>query len=249
MGVPADWYQTFFTGITVEMWLHHGTPEVTLPEVEFLERHLQLPPGAGVLDVPCGGGRHAVELAARGYAVTGIDLSPEFLEHARAAAVGRGVAVEWREGDMRDLPWEAVFDGAYCLGTCFGYLDEEGNTAFVAALARALKPGARLVLDASTAAEAVLPNFHEQRWYDVGDMVFLIRNGYDLEASRIEPELTFIRDGQVEKRSFSQRVYTYRELCGLLRAHGFSDMQGYGGLQDEPFRLGAQRLWLVATRH
>jgi cyclopropane fatty-acyl-phospholipid synthase-like methyltransferase len=46
----------------------------TIAEVEFLIETLELSPGASILDVRCGTGRHAIELARRGYRVTGVDL-------------------------------------------------------------------------------------------------------------------------------------------------------------------------------
>jgi SAM-dependent methyltransferase len=63
--------------------------------------------GDEVLDVPCGHGRIANGLAARGASATGLDASPLFLERARTDAAARGVKVEYIQADMRNLPWEA----------------------------------------------------------------------------------------------------------------------------------------------
>lgn len=57
----------------------------TLAEVDFLTEELALPPGGSILDVGCGTGRHSIELARRGYCVTGLDLSREMLAQAAAA--------------------------------------------------------------------------------------------------------------------------------------------------------------------
>src|SRR3989442_1102150 len=82
-------------GPTVEFWLR-ATPEAqTREEADFIERHLQLPPQGKVLDVPCGGGRHSLALAARGYQVTGIDVSPQFLQTARARANENRLVIDW----------------------------------------------------------------------------------------------------------------------------------------------------------
>jgi SAM-dependent methyltransferase len=248
MNVPADWWQTFFTGVFVELWLKAVTPEQTRAEVDFLTQVLQLPASARVLDVPCGGGRHALELATRGHQVTGVDFAPEFLAVARAGAAERNLSVTWEQCDMRDLPWSGVFDGACCLGNSFGYMDDESNAAFLRAVARTLKPGGRFALNTGTAAESSLPNYKERGWYEIGDIRFLIRNEHDHVRSRLNSELTIIRGTQVEKRLIFHRIYTYCELCGLLEDAGFGEFQGFNGVTKEPFRLGAHDLLLVATR-
>ena len=121
--------ERFLFGLVVDFWLAALPPEVTAAETDFLERHLALAPGARVLDVPCGQGRHAIELSARGYRVTGVDLSGELLAAARKDAAARRLPtdVTWRQGDMRDLPFPAAFDAAFCAGSSFGFLGDAGD--------------------------------------------------------------------------------------------------------------------------
>jgi len=248
MHVPADWWQNFFNGVAVEMWLRVPTEAMNRAEVDFLEKVLQLSSQSLVLDIPCGGGRHAIELASRGHQLAGVDISPEFLAAARTQAAKREIEIEWEQRDMRDLPWPGVFDAAYSLGNSFAYMEDAGNADFLKAVAGALKPGGRFVLNTGTVAEAILPNFQERRWYEIGDILFLIRNEHDHAASRLTTELTFVLNGQVEKRLHSQRIYTYNELCHLFADAGFEGMEGYGSPAMEPFKLGSQQLMLAATR-
>ncbi|PSQ59997.1 hypothetical protein BRD18_02130 [Halobacteriales archaeon SW_7_71_33] len=103
-----------------------------------------------LLDAPCGHGRHANRLAARGHAVAGLDRSSAFLDRARADASDRGVAerVDYRQGDLRSLPYDdAAFDGVYNLLTSFGFFDEADNRKQLAEFARVLRPGGRLVME------------------------------------------------------------------------------------------------------
>ncbi len=246
--IATDWWQGFFSGVFVDLWLQVMTEEQTRSEADFIQKVLQLPPRAQVLDVPCGGGRHSLELAARGYQVTGVDLSADFLKAARAQAAERQLAVAWEQREMCDLPWHGEFDGAFCFGNSFGYLDDAGNAGFLKAVARALKPKARFVMDTGTVAESLFPTFLERRWFPVGDILFLSNGRYDHVRSRLDTEYTFIRDGKPDTRSASTRVYSYRELCRLLEDAGFGDCEGYSSLNQEPFRFGSQRLLLVATK-
>lgn len=149
---------------------------------------------------------------------------------------------------MSDLPWTHAFDGAYAMGNSFGYTDDEHDARFLRAVAVALKPGARFVLDYPVVAEALLPVYQERIWLPFGDMLFLRQGRYNHVAGRIEMEYTVVHNGKVEKKPWSQRVYTYREVCGMLGDSGFVDMQAYAGTTPEPFKLGARGLVLVATK-
>ena len=68
---------------------------------------------------------------------------------------------------MRDLPWTAEFDGAFCFGNSFGYLDDEANADFLKAVSQTLKPGCRFIVDAPAVAECILPNFQPNRSLEI----------------------------------------------------------------------------------
>lgn len=248
MSVPTDWWKNFFSGITLDMWRLAVSDDMTRTEADFIEKVLGLPPGAKILDVPCGGGRLSLALAARGYQLTGVDLANEFIAEARFKSAERQLNIAWRQGDMRELPWQEEFDGAFCFGNSFGYLDDDGNADFLNAVARTLKPGARLIVDIGSVAESLLPNFRDRMWYPIGDILFLANRSYDHVHGRLEIEYTFIRDGKVETKPASQRVYTYREICRLLDQAGFVGDDAYSSYNREPFKLGSPRLLLVAAK-
>ena len=90
------------------------TPQATQAEAEFVIDTMSLTPGAQVLDVGCGYGRHAMELAARGFHVVGLDLSTPLLVRGGEEAHRRGLTINFIRGDMRELDFENQFDAAYC---------------------------------------------------------------------------------------------------------------------------------------
>jgi len=99
--VNPNWEVEFFRGVALDMWRRAITPEQTQAEAAFLEKALELRHGSQVLDVPCGNGRHSIELARHGHHVTGVDLSEEFIAEARDAAAGFDARFEL--GDMRQV--------------------------------------------------------------------------------------------------------------------------------------------------
>jgi SAM-dependent methyltransferase len=248
MTAPHDWWRTFFSGAMAEFWLRATTDEQTRQEAEFIEQTLQVSPPARLLDVPCGGGRHCLALATRGYELTGVDLSTDFLGAARSAAAARAATVQWEQREMRQLPWQGAFDGAFCFGNSFGYDEDDGNAEFLKAVARALKPGSRFILDVGYVTEVLLPSLQERAWYELGDMLVLADRHYDPAQGRLHVEYTVIRDGRREKAAMSARLYSYRELVQLFRGAGFGDVEGFSSLTREPFKLGSRRLLLVGRK-
>jgi len=238
--VQSNWWESFFEGVAVDMWLRAVPPEHSEREAESVARLLAVSSGAEVLDVPCGGGRLSLALARRGYKLTGVDWSPEFLAHARSLDTALGVT--WERRDMRDLPWRERFDGAFCLGNSFGYLDDEGNAAFLRAVAAALKPGARFVLETPMVLENLLGHLNDRPWWKVGDVRLLVANHYDHTRTRLEIEYTFVSNGRVDVRSGSHRAYSYRELVELIEAAGFTVELA------EPWTREAHTVSFVATR-
>ena len=117
-------------------------------EAAFIERALGLPAAGDILDLCCGFGRHSVRLAQRGHRVTGVDLSAYNLALAAESAAELGVAVDWREADMRDtgLPG-ASHDAVINIFSAFGYFDDEGNQRVLDEVARVLRPGGRFLID------------------------------------------------------------------------------------------------------
>jgi SAM-dependent methyltransferase len=255
----ADWYNNFFHGITIDMWRQAVQPELTAAEVDFILQQLELPPNAHVLDIPCGHGRHAIELARRGYRVTGVDLSTDALAYAMADAEAAGVSIEWRQMSMQDLDDSAAFDGAVHLGNSFGYMPHALTCRFLDRVGRALRPGARLVIDYGAVAEGVLPSLKEKFVKfggTLGDIQVDIENEYAAAESRLDTTFRFTRNGRTETRQSHQHVYTIAELTRMLAAAGMTVLQFFGSSQttdkycfsaEKKYELGDQ-IWIVAQR-
>ena len=241
-----NWFEDFFHGIANDLW-RKALPEMhTGAEADFLEKYVGRK--ARVLDVPCGFGRHSLELARRGHHVTGVDLSVEFIAEAREAAKAAKLKAEFRVGDMRRLQLDGGFDLACCLGNSFGYLEFDDMVAFVRGVAGALKPGGRFVIETGMAAESVLPTFKEREWWQVDDILFAVENRYQADVSCLETEATFVRNGKTEVRKWWHWVYTVGEIRRLLGQAGLEVSGLFSGPDGQPYKAGSPDLILVAEK-
>lgn len=121
----GEWWEEMFESPAWQrVQLAWGSAEDADDQVDRVERALHLEPGMRVLDVPCGTGRIASRLAARGYDVVGVDITDRFLEVARA----RDDGVRYEKADMRDLPFEAEFGAALCFGGRSGTSTRTGTS-------------------------------------------------------------------------------------------------------------------------
>ena len=257
MTIPSNWYEGFFHGVTLDLWRKAVPLELTKAEAEFLITVLNCDPGAHVLDVPCGNGRLSFELAQRGYRVTGVDISEEFIDEARslieavnppATAGGTDLtaSVDFILGDMRRVEGQSVYDAAYCFGNSFGFMEYQDMGKFLSGVARALKPHRRFIIETGMAAESVLPDFEEQSCHGVGDIVMTIKERYNAEESCVDSEYIFERNGTTESRKAKHWIYTAAEIQRMLERAGFEVINCFGSLDCEAYKLGSRELYVVA---
>jgi 2-polyprenyl-3-methyl-5-hydroxy-6-metoxy-1,4-benzoquinol methylase len=110
------WFEPFFRSDGYLAFHHAYVAEAeTSAQVDFIEQVMHLTARQELLDVPCGEGRVALELARRGHHVTGVDLSEPLIEQARVHSTAERLEVRWERGDMRRLRWQGAFDAHYPL--------------------------------------------------------------------------------------------------------------------------------------
>jgi cyclopropane fatty-acyl-phospholipid synthase-like methyltransferase len=249
MSIPTNWFEDFFHGVTLDLWRKAIPPKQTIAEADFLTHVLQCDQNARLLDVPCGNGRISLELAMRGFRVTGVDIAEEFIEEARAASAdANNHRAEFILGDMRSIEGESIFDGAFCFGNSFGFMKHEDMNRFLSGVARALKPGARFIVETAMAAESLLPEFEEQTSHEIADISLTIKERYIAEESCVDSEYIFERNGTSETRKAKHWIYTTAEIGRMLETAGFDVLELYSSLKFEPYKLGSNDLIVIAQR-
>lgn len=219
----------------------------TATEIDELEALLRLSPPARILDLPCGQGRHSIELARRGYEVTGADLSPFMLSVAQARAREQRIALRFLQADMRQPLRETPFDLALNLFTSLGYFEDQADDVkAVASAAAALRPGGRFMLEVVN-GERLMRNFQEREWFTVGDAAVLERRTLDRTTRRMTVERMVERNAEEEVSVHVIRLYGPEDIKALLRAGGFGAIDLYGEWDGSPATPDASRVLAVAT--
>jgi SAM-dependent methyltransferase len=195
----------------------------TIIEVDFLLEELSLQPGSSILDVGCGTGRHSLELAKRGYTVTGLDLSSEMLARAADAARAAGVNVDWIHSDAAQFSFPEKYDGAVCLCEgAFGLLGQIDNPidqplSILCNISRSLRPQAKAVFTVLNAA-AMLRRYTDK----------------DVAEGRFDP-ITMVESSEHPPReglpaiAVRERGFVPTELMLLFRLAGLSVLNMWGG--------------------
>ncbi len=241
------WWESFFGPDYLKQY--EVNLERTAGEVDGMETILHLRKGSRILDLACGGGRHAIELARRGYAVTGYDLSEDLLRRARKDAKRAQAKVTFVRGDMRALQFRGAFDAVINMFSSFGYFESmEDDRKVLQGVAHALKPRGKFLMERFN-RESMAYELPLQGWR-VGEdgSVVLQEDTFDVLLGRYDTrQIVIDREGTREHRG-SVRAYTLPELKDLFDAAGLPIHRVLGGLDLSPYRVRSRRLVLYAVK-
>ncbi len=206
-------------------------------------------PGAAILDLACGPGRIALELARRSFRVTGVDRTASYLDEARERAVADGLDVEFVHADMREFSRPAAFDLAINGWTSFGYFEDPADDRQVLENVYAsLAPGGCFLIELM-GREALARIYRPANVTRYDDGSLLIEEGRIVDAwAAIESTWTHVKDGQAREYTFRLRLYGASDLTALLGEVGFNVVAVHGGLDGSPYDHEAKRLAVVARR-
>jgi SAM-dependent methyltransferase len=245
------WYVDFFDGDYLRIFAPVLPEERTAAEVNAVVERLGLAPGARLLDLCCGQGRHAVPLAQLGYRVTGLDLSRPLLDRAAALAAAQGQRPGLVRADMRRLPFaDASFDAVLNLFNAFGYLEDEAQDEQVLReVARVLRPGG-LFLQELANREAVVRGWHDSDVVRHDDgLIVLQERRLDLRTSRDLVGYTLLHpDGRRSTGGHAIRLYTLTELAAMLWRAGLELQAVSGDLDGGPLELDSAFVVTLSAR-
>lgn len=222
-----EWWREFFDARYTEDWADAGFYDATAEEVDRVVALLGLPAGARLLDLPCGFGRHSGLLHARGFDVTGVDLSADQLSIARERHPGP----RYLQGDMRTPP-DGPFDAVLNLFSSIGYFDEQAeDEVALQAWHDVLAPNGVLLVETNHRDRIARVHTDGERMPS-GDRGVVEWGTMDWAAGVMHRTVQ-MADGS--QRQFHVRMYSASHLADLVTRAGFTDVQVLGGLEGTTF--------------
>jgi SAM-dependent methyltransferase len=243
-----EWWKTFFNAAFYGPNLEAIPAERTEHEVDFAVSALKLKKRAAVLDLCCGTGRHAIELARRGYKVTGLDFNAEYLETAARKAAAAGLKIELVKGDMRRIPFENRFDGAVNLFASFGYFDNDAeNFKVFSSLARSLKPGGRFLLETLN-REWLVRNFQEMRSSEEEAGLETEFNYFDPREDACITHWAWKRGRRKTEHESRVKMYCYTTVKRGMERRGLRIVDSFGDYDGSEYGMESGRMMILAEK-
>ena len=238
------WYYDLFD----QDWLKtNPSPplEETEKEVHFILESLGVTPQSRILELGVGDGRHLLEVARRGFNITSYEMSLPLLLRAAEISHRFNIKAKHIQGDYRDLGMDECFDAVYCVGTRFGFYDEESNERIVKSVNRALRPGGRFLLDILN-RDYLLKDLPARIWRDGEDCLVLEEVEFDYFTSRLISRRTVaFEDGRHTEQEVSVRVFSLHEIGKLLHRSGFRVLEVSGNTAHRGYFFGNQSTSMV----
>jgi len=225
--MKKQWYEELFQNYA-ENYDKEPFTKGTTGEVDFIEQEINFNRDLKILDIGCGTGRHAVELAKRGYTVTGVDLAESQLARAREKAEMENVRVNFQRADARNLAFSDEFDLVImiCEGGFSLMETDEMNYAILKNAYTALKKGGKLIL---TCLNALFPLFHSVKEFMEKNDQKSRSNTFDLMTLRDTSTVEITDDaGIVRKLKCNERYFVPSEITWYLKSLHFKKIGIFG---------------------
>lgn len=226
-----QWYEELFENYALK-YDKENFVQGTIGECDFIEKEINYNKDYDILDIGCGTGRHAIELAERGYRVTGIDLSDSQLKRAKEKAKKQNLNINFQKQDARELHYKNQFDLVImiCEGGFPLMETDEMNFAILQNAEKALKQKGKFVF---TTLNGLFPLFHSVKDFLASESkegnATYGQNTFDLMTFR-DHNITYIEDDSGNKMELqcNERYYVPSEITWLLKSLHFKKIEIFG---------------------
>jgi 2-polyprenyl-3-methyl-5-hydroxy-6-metoxy-1,4-benzoquinol methylase len=226
-----QWYESLFENYG-QKYESESFAQGTAGECDFIENEIKQNRSLKIIDIGCGTGRHSIELAKRGYSVTGIDLSESMLAKAKEKAFKENLVIDFLRHDARNLPFISLFDVAIML--CEGGFPlmetDEMNFEILKNVTKSLKTRAKFIF---TTLNGLFPLFHSVdefhgSTHKEGNATYKSKT-FDLMTFRDYNRTTMEDDkGNIRELECNERYYVPSEINWLLKSLGYNTIEIFG---------------------
>jgi 2-polyprenyl-3-methyl-5-hydroxy-6-metoxy-1,4-benzoquinol methylase len=226
-----QWYESLFENYG-KKYDNENFTQGTIGECDFIEKEIDFNKSQKIIDIGCGTGRHSIELAKRGYKVTGIDLSESQLVRAKEKAKAQNLQIDFQKHDARNLTFKNEYDLAIilCEGAFSLMETDEMNYEILRNATNSLKAAGKLIF---TTLNGLFPLFHSVEEFgasttEEGNATYS-KNTFDLMTFR-DFNITIVEDdfGNKKELECNERYYVPSEITWLLKSLGFKKIDIYG---------------------
>ena len=239
----------FFDGWYKEIWREIIPEELTAREIDFMMQAFSLKKGDSVLDLMCGYGRHAINLARKGLNVTAVDNLKDYISEIEKISGKENLSINCVENNIQDYCPDNLFDLVICMGNSLNFFNKSDTNSIIYKVSNCLKPAAKFLIHTWSLTEIVAKNFKEKSWSYVGSIKFLSDSRFYLYPSRIESDNFFIDiDGKTERKIGIDYILSLNEIEELLTRTGLRMVDVYSIPGKKKFALGDPRAYIVAEK-
>jgi ubiquinone/menaquinone biosynthesis C-methylase UbiE len=245
----TDWYDIDeFWDVMSHKLFAEKNPAETKKEIEQIISLTGITPNFKILDLCCGQGRHSLELAKRGFEVTGVDRTVQYLEKAKSETSKQNFSIEFIKDDMRNFKRANYFNAIIIMYTSFGYFEDQNenikvlHNSFIS-----LKKKGLLLIDV-VGKEILQRKFTERESFELDGITYIEERKVINNWSRIENRWIMLKDNLQKEFKLSHWVYSENELKKMLSNAGFSSVKIFGDLTGKKLDENAERLIAIAVK-
>ena len=244
-----NWWKKTFGRMYFSLWDVSSLELKSWTKKEFkLIEGLPLKKNAKVLDIPCGQGYLSVELAKKGFQITGVDYSLSALNIAKEWAAKNKVSPVFIKQDIRFLKIKEKFDAILTLGNSFGYFTGAENEKVIENISRLLKPNGFFVLHQANPIK-LLREFGNNNSLKInGGCINLEDITFDPLSFTKKSRWVIVRDGKREILNVRLRLYIFPEISSLLSSHKLKIIRVYGSFDKKPYQFNSPAMIVVARK-
>ena len=240
---------SFFDGYYKDIWKQVFPEKTTMAEVDFIINEAGLGKDSRVLDLMCGYGRHALELAKRGIKVTAVDNLADYTDEIKEKALAGNLEIECIREDVQELQLEQEYDAVLCMGNSLQFFNYDDTIKLLSNISRHLVKGGRFFINTWSITEIVVKQFSEKSWGKIGEIIFLNESKWLFQPTRIETKNIMIAEnGEREERKSVDYIFSIAELETMLINSGLRLKEIYSIPGKKKFTVGEPRAYIVAEK-